>query len=87
MCGTNPENARQRLPLPELREGAHATGDGLPRAPDVYGIRPLGGVTVNGCFLPPCPPPVMPQIDFAALPPPPAGSDADRIARGELRAP
>jgi hypothetical protein len=26
-------------------------------------------------------------FDIAAMPPPPAGSDADRIAKGEIRAP
>ncbi len=87
VCGTNPENARQRLPLPGELDGARATADGLPRAPDVFGIRHGGGVSITGCFLPPCPPPVMPQIDFAALPPAPEGSDADLIAKGEMRAP
>jgi len=63
---------------------ARATMDkGAPRAPDVAGAGIFRGkATVSGCFLPPCPPPIMPDIDFAALPEAPAGSDADRIGRG-----
>lgn len=87
VCGNNGENARQRLPLRDQLDSARATADGLPRAPNMFGIGNLGGVSVRGCFLPPCPPAVMPDIDFAALPPAPAGSDADRIAKGEVRAP
>lgn len=56
---------------------------GAPRAPDVAGAGIFRGkATVSGCFLPPCPPPIMPDIDFAALPEAPAGSDAERIGRG-----
>ena len=55
-----------------------------PQAPDVAGDGIFKGpATVSGqCFLPPCPPPPALIIDFAALPTAPAGSDADRIARG-----
>lgn len=86
VCGRNEENARQRLPLHE-EDPRRATNDGLPRAPNVFGIPDIGGVKVTGCFMRPCPPPVMPDINFAALPQAPEGSDADRIARGEIRAP
>ena len=42
-----------------------------------------GPPTASGfCFIPPCPTAAMPEIDFAALPEAPPGSDADRIARG-----
>lgn len=52
--------------------------------PDVAG----GGIfrgpaTVSGmCVIPPCPPEAAIMIDIEALPEAPAGSDADRIARG-----
>lgn len=42
-----------------------------------------GPATISGgCFIPPCPPPKALMIDIEALPEPPPGSDADRIARG-----
>jgi len=87
VCGGREANEKERLPLRDQLESARATRDGLPRAPNVFGIGDIGGVTAKGCFLPPCPPPVMPDIDFAALPEAPADSDADKIARGEIRAP
>jgi hypothetical protein len=48
-----------------------------PRAPDAFGIADNGkGIGFGG------PPPPVLMIDVAALPKAPAGSDADRIARG-----
>ena len=41
------------------------------------------GATVRGCFLQRCPKPLV-FIDVKALPPAPAGSEADLIARGEM---
>lgn len=42
-----------------------------------------GPATVSGtCLIPPCPPEAAILIDVEALPQAPAGSDADRIARG-----
>lgn len=54
------------------------------RAPDVAGAGIFRGpATVGGlCFVPPCPKPPALIIDVEALPEAPAGSDADRIARG-----
>ena len=50
---------------------------GAPRAPEAFGIPDNGkGIGFGGV-----PPPAY-MIDFEVLPPPPAGSDADRIARG-----
>lgn len=60
--------------------------NGAPTAPDVdgtglpRGMAPM--VTINGCFIPPCPAPPAMLIDVSALPLPPVGSDADRLARG-----
>ena len=62
--------------------GAGASG-GVPRAPDMETKYP-GVAVASGCFIPPCPPPMPVLIDLKAIPEPPPGSDADRIARGEL---
>jgi hypothetical protein len=43
-------------------------------------------VTFKGCFLQKCPKKLY-FIDVSALPKAPAGSDADKISRGEMRAP
>lgn len=61
--------------------GAGARG-GVPRAPDVGHVYPPGQVTVRGCFIPPCPPPMPKIIDLKAIPEAPPGSDADRVGRG-----
>lgn len=55
-----------------------------PRTPDVAGAGIFRGpATVSGlCFIPPCPEEPAILIDVEALPDAPAGSDADRIARG-----
>ncbi|MBX7482364.1 hypothetical protein [Qipengyuania qiaonensis] len=70
---------------PERAEREYATrtmNRGAPKAPDVFGIPDHGVVVARGCFIPPCPPPPALIIDVGALPEAPAGSDADRIARG-----
>lgn len=71
------EGARRRY----AEETAFA-GDIL--APDVAGAGIFRGpATVGGlCFIPPCPKDPALIIDVEALPEAPAGSDADRIARG-----
>ena len=53
-------------------------------APDVAGPGIFRGpATIEGlCFFPPCPKPPAVLIDVGALPPPPEGTDADRISRG-----
>ncbi|MHA6316043.1 hypothetical protein ACXYN8_00080 [Altererythrobacter sp. CAU 1778] len=62
--------------------------DGIPRAEDIPGvIGPgifTGPATASGCGLG-CPPEMPPMIDLKAIPEAPAGSDADRVARGEKR--
>lgn len=66
-------------------EGSESDGtEGDPRAPNVetqYNHSGVG-VTFQGCFIPPCPPPMPLIIDLAAIPEAPPGSDADRAARG-----
>lgn len=73
------EAARERY----ARETMYA---GDPQAPDVAGPGIFrGNPTIGGLCLPglqKCPPPPAIMIDVEALPDAPAGSDADRIARG-----
>jgi hypothetical protein len=45
-----------------------------------------GPVIARGCFIPPCPKPPVYYFDIAALPKAAEGSDADKIAKGEMRA-
>jgi hypothetical protein len=45
-----------------------------------------GGVTARACLLQKCPKPLY-LIDLKSIPVAPAGSDADKIAKGEMRAP
>ena len=73
-----------RYPGRETLESVQSTNDGLPRAPDLAPKYP-GVVVARGCFIPPCPPPPMVFIDVKALPEAPAGSDADLIAKGEMK--
>jgi hypothetical protein len=54
--------------------------DGVPRAPDVSGL-PSGGMRIGKTPRHPV------IIDLKAIPEPPPGSDADRIASGEKAAP
>lgn len=72
----DPESQRVPGTIDEAIEADAPVPDGLPRAPDLFGI-PDGGVSVaGGCFFPPCPPPTAIMIDLKALPEPPPGSDA-----------
>jgi hypothetical protein len=73
-----------RYPGREGLESVQSTDDGLPRAPDLAPKYP-GVVVARGCFIPPCPPPPMVFIDVKALPQAPPGSDADLIAKGEMK--
>lgn len=70
-------------------ESAQALNDGRLHAPDVAGAGIFKGKPTMGgmCMLPPCPPEAAYLIDLSSIPLAPAGSDADRIAKGELRAP
>jgi hypothetical protein len=85
VCRDAESREKERLPLRDQTDTAQSTDDGLPRAPNVSGLRPcLGKHTCMGFG---SVPPPMYYFDIAALPPPPEGSDADRIAKGEIRAP
>ena len=62
-----------------------STDTGVPHA-DVGHHAPPGGLTARGCFLQKCPKPVY-LIDLSKIPMAPPGSDADKIAKGEMAAP
>jgi hypothetical protein len=69
---------------PNSREARRALDNGVPRAPqlDRGSCKGQAGCVVGGW----APPPVY-YIDVTALPEPPEGSDADKIAKGEMPAP
>jgi len=83
VCGGKEASEAERLPLHDQQGAAVSTDDGQIHAPDVSGLRPCNG-KCHGFGGAPAP---MYYFDIAAMPPPPAGSDADRIAKGEIRAP
>ena len=69
---------------PNSREARRALNGGVPRAPqlDRGSCKGQAGCITGGW----APPPVH-YIDITALPEPPEGSDADKIAKGEMPAP
>jgi hypothetical protein len=76
VCGAeDPEHYRLHS---EAGSPATAQGKGVHVVP--------GGVTARACFLQKCPKPLY-LIDLKSIPVAPAGSDADKIAKGEMRAP
>lgn len=87
VCAEEQEQSQFRI-----RDDARAEDDfaretmneGNPQGPDVAGSGIFRGkATVSGCVKGvTCPPPRAIDVDFAALPRAPEGSDADRIARG-----
>ncbi len=85
VCGKKVDPNKNRLPIPTELNSATALNTGMPSAPDVMGNRIKGRSIGLGCFLGPCPPAMMPNIDFSMMPPDPAGSDAERIGKGEIR--
>lgn len=81
--GGKEASERERIPLRDETDGAKSTDTGVPRAPNVSGLRDCS----RGCIgLGGVPPPIY-YFDIKALPAPPPGSDADRIAKGEIPAP
>ncbi len=68
-------------PDPNTLEGRRALDGGVPRAPQFD-----RGYCAECQHFGSVPPPVY-YIDMKAIPEPPPGSDADKIAKGEMRAP
>ena len=87
VCADPRKNERERLPLRNESDAAKSTRTGTPRAPDVDGIacrRGADGVCRGNMGR--VPPPIY-YIDLSKIPEAPAGSDADRIAKGEIPVP
>lgn len=83
VCGGREANEKERLPLRDQLESAKSTRDGLPRAPNVSGLPDCS----RGCIGFGSAPTPMYFFDITKLPEAPPDSDADKIARGEIRAP
>lgn len=83
VCGGREANEKERLPLRDQLDSAKSTNDGLPRAPNVSGLRDCS----RGCIGFGSAPTPMYFFDITKLPEAPPDSDADKIARGEIRAP
>jgi hypothetical protein len=83
VCGGRDAREKERLPLRGETESALSINDGLPRAPNVSGLRDCA----RGCIGFGKVPAPMYMLDVTKLPQAPAGSDADRIAKGEVRSP
>ena len=83
VCGGREANEKERLPMRDQLDSARSTKDGMIRAPNVSGLRDCsrGCIGIGGV------PPPMYYFDITKLPEAPADSDADKIARGEIRAP
>ena len=83
VCLDRPKDQRvaQSPPDPNTLEGRRALNGGIPRAPQFD-----RGYCKECPHFGRVPPPVY-YVDIKALPAAPAGSDADKIAKGELRAP
>jgi hypothetical protein len=83
VCGGREASDKERLPLRGELDSARSTNDGLPRAPNVSSLPDCS----RGCIGLGSVPPPMYYFDITKLPEAPPDSDADKIARGEIRAP
>lgn len=89
VCAPDEDEFRVKSSADLDPDSAAALNDGRLHTPDVAG----GGIfkgksTMSGmCMIPPCPPEQPYLIDLSSIPEAPAGSDADKIAKGEMRAP
>ena len=85
VCGTTEDPDKYRVKSSEDLDPSK-TKDVVPRAPDLYNLpvpAMVGvGISVKGCFLPPCPAPMPLLIDLKKIPEAPPGSDADRVGKG-----
>lgn len=85
VCAPDEEQFRVDSSADSDPTGKAGTNDGRLRPPNFE--KNIGGVSVaKGCFIPPCPPAQPLIIDLSQIPQAPAGSDADLVAKGELRA-
>jgi len=87
VCADPRKNERERLPLRGDSDAARSTRTGTTRAPDIDGIKCRRGADgVCRGNMGGAPPPIY-YIDLSKIPEAPPGSDADRIAKGEVPVP
>ncbi|TCM18734.1 hypothetical protein EDF56_104266 [Novosphingobium sp. PhB165] len=85
VCAPDEEKFRVQSSAESDPTGPAGTNDGRLHPPNFE--KNIGGVTAaRGCFIPPCAPAQPLIIDLSQIPEAPAGSDADLVAKGELRA-
>ncbi|MCJ2181479.1 hypothetical protein MTR62_01965 [Novosphingobium sp. 1949] len=89
VCAPDEEENRVESSADLDPTGKAGTDDGRLTPPDVAGDGIFKGkATASGmCFIGPCPRAQPLLIDLGAIPEAPAGSDADKIAKGEMRVP
>lgn len=89
VCARDNEQFRARSSADEDPGSDQALNDGRLTPPDVSGKGIFKGKATasNMCLIPPCPPAKAYMIDLSSIPQAPAGSEADKIAKGEVRAP
>jgi hypothetical protein len=85
VCRQYEDMPDQRLQSPTQR--AYAAGemppDPIPNAPDLYGGMRGGVIVARGCFVPPCPRPMPPLVDFDSIPEPLTPEEAALVYRAE----
>lgn len=88
VCARNNDQFRAQSSSDEDPTSSAGTNDGRLTPPDVAGNGIFKGKPTMGgmCLIPPCPPPPVYMIDLSTIPEAPPGSDADKIAKGEVRA-
>lgn len=82
VCAPDPDEQRVPSSTDDAIAAGEAVADGVPRAPDLFGIS-RGGVVATGCFIPPCPPPYPPMIDLSKIPEPLTPEEAALVFRAE----
>ena len=89
VCAQDQKQFRAQGSADEDPTGKAGTNDGRLTPPDVAGNGIFKGKPTMGgmCLIPPCAAPKAYMVDLASIPEAPAGSDADRIAKGEIKAP
>lgn len=89
VCGPEEDSFRVKSTAESDPNSRQATRDGALHTPDVAGNGIFKGKATLGkmCLIGGCPPEAAYMIDLSSIPEAPAGSDADKIAKGELRAP
>ncbi len=89
VCARNNDQFRAQSNSAEDPTGKAGTNDGRLTPPDVSGNGIFKGKATMGgmCLIPPCAKAPVYMIDLKSIPEAPVGSDADKIAKGEIRAP